>query len=117
MKLHNFPKGTKPPRGGAVVRLQPLRQGLRARSVVVPGESQDDFNRLCDELEAEWRPQSRAEQFLLEQIAVSQWKLARLERDEAGLCGPGIDARERIALWDLPLPTSGPSRALVFQGI
>ena len=98
MSLHNFPKGPKPPRGGAVVRLQPLREGLRARSVVVPGESRDDFNQLCDDLEAEWKPQSRSEQCLLEEMAVSHWKLARRERDEVALIGLDADARERIAL-------------------
>jgi hypothetical protein len=81
----------------AVVRLQPLRQGLCARAVVLPGESQSDFDGLCDRLEAEWRPQTPTEQFLLEQMAVSQWKLARLERDEMALLGQ-IGAAERIEL-------------------
>ena len=83
--------GPKTPAGKASVKLNGLRHGLRARTVILPGENAGDFHQLCDDLEAEWRPQSRTEHFYLEQMAISQWKLTRIEL-----------AEERIALEACP---------------
>src|SRR6202011_3925153 len=74
--------GPKTPEGKAAISMNALRHGLRARTVVLPGENRDEFNQLCDDLEVEWHPQSRTEQFYVEQMAVSQWKLARMELGE-----------------------------------
>jgi hypothetical protein len=68
-----------------VVTLKPLRDGLRARTVVLPEENRQEFHQLCDDLEAEWNPRSRTEQFYLEQMAVNQWKLTRLEVGEINI--------------------------------
>ena len=51
------------------MKLNGLRHGLRARTVILPGENADDFHQLCEDLEAEWHPQSRTEHFYLEQMA------------------------------------------------
>src|SRR6266478_6255497 len=72
----------QPPEGKHVVILKPLRLGLRARTVVLPAENRQEFHQLCDDLESEWNPRSRTEQFYLEQMAVNQWKLTRLEVGE-----------------------------------
>ena len=56
--------GPKTPEGKAAVRMNSLRHGLRARTVVLPGESREEFNQLCDDLEAEWQPESSSAQFL-----------------------------------------------------
>src|SRR6476661_2780798 len=77
--------GPKTPEGKAIVRLNSLRHGLRARTVVLPGESNQEFNELCDDLEAEWQPESRTAQFYLEQMAISQWQLMRMEVGEANI--------------------------------
>jgi hypothetical protein len=77
--------GPKTPEGKAAVSMNALRHGLRARTVVLPGENREEFNHLCDDLEVEWHPQSRTEQFYLEQMAVSQWKLTRMEVGEAAI--------------------------------
>jgi hypothetical protein len=79
--------GPKTVAGKAAVRLNPLRHGLRARDVILPDEDPEAFHQLCDDLEAEWQPRTRTEQFYLEQMAVSQWKLSRVEWAEAGLVG------------------------------
>src|SRR5579864_5140924 len=71
--------GPKTPEGKAACSMNALRHGLRARSVLLPGEDPSEFHQLCNDLEAEWRPQSRTEQFYVEQMAVSQWKLVRME--------------------------------------
>jgi len=77
-----------------------LRHGLRARTVVLPGEVRDEFHQLCDDLEAEWRPQSRTEHFYLEQMAVSQWKLNRMEAGEANLCKETVISKTQVPLLD-----------------
>src|SRR6266851_3789863 len=77
--------GPKTPEGKAAVSMNSLRHGLRARTVVLPGENREEFNQLCNDLEVEWHPQSRTEQFYVEQMAVSQWKLTRMEVGEAAI--------------------------------
>src|SRR4029077_7128074 len=83
----NAQKSTGPqtPEGKAAVSMNALRHGLRARTVVLPGENPEDFHQLCDDLEVEWHPQSRTEQFYVEQIAVSQWNLTRMEVVEVNI--------------------------------
>jgi hypothetical protein len=77
-----------------------LRHGLRARTVVLPGEDLHEFQQLCDDLEVEWQPQSRSEQFYLEQMAVSQWKLVRLEVGEVNIFKNPDSPQNQVPLLD-----------------
>src|SRR3981081_3409970 len=77
--------GPRTPEGRSAVSMNALRHGLRARSVVLPGENRQEFDELCNDLEVEWHPASRTEQFYVEQMAVSQWKLTRMEVGEAAI--------------------------------
>jgi hypothetical protein len=92
--------GPKTPEGKAAVRMNSLRHGLRARTVVLPGENREEFNQLCDDLEREWTPQSRTAKFYLEQMAVSQWKLTRMEVAEAGIFKEALSAKVQLPLLD-----------------
>ena len=92
--------GPKTPEGKAAVSMNALRHGLRARTVVLPGENREEFNQLCDDLEVEWRPQSRTEQFYVEQMAVSQWKLTRMEVGEAAIFEDAAASTTKIPLLD-----------------
>ena len=76
-----------------------LRHGLRARTVVLPGEDPTEFHQLCDDLQAEWTPQSRTEQFYVEQMAVSQWKLTRMEVVEVNIF-KDTDAKSQLSMLD-----------------
>jgi hypothetical protein len=58
--------------------------GLHAESAVLPGEDKDKFQQLLERLSAAWMPQDDREKSLVEQIAVNQWKLARIERSISG---------------------------------
>src|SRR5579875_2060955 len=69
--------------GKAAVRLNALKHGLRARQIVLPGESQEDYDQLCHDLESEWQPQTPTERICLEDMAVNRWKLIRGEKQEA----------------------------------
>src|SRR5215471_10316227 len=92
--------GPKTPEGKAAVSMNALRHGLRARSVVLPGENREEFTQLCDDLEVEWHPQSRTEQFYVEQMAVSQWKLIRMEVGEVNLFKDTDNAKGQLPLLD-----------------
>jgi hypothetical protein len=92
--------GPKTPEGKAAVSMNALRHGLRARTVVLPGEDREEFNHLCDDLEVEWHPQSRTEQFYVEQMAVSQWKLIRMEVSEVNIFKDADGAKTQLSLLD-----------------
>ena len=92
--------GPKTPEGKAAVSMNALRHGLRARTVVLPGENREEFTQLCDDLEVEWHPQSRTEQFYVEQMAVSQWKLTRMEVSEVNLFKDADSAKDQLPLLD-----------------
>jgi hypothetical protein len=70
--------GPKTPAGKAAVRLNALRHGLYASLAVLPGESQQHFDQLCDSLHAEWNPQTTTEHIVLQRVAVCHWTQVRL---------------------------------------
>ena len=92
--------GPRTPEGKAAVSLNALRHGLRARRVVLPGEDRAEFQQLCDDLESQWQPLTGAELFYLEQMAVSQWKLSRMEVGEADVYSEAAPASTQIPLLD-----------------
>ena len=92
--------GPKTSEGKAAVSMNALRHGLRARTVVLPGENREEFNQLCDDLEVEWHPQSRTEQFYVEQMAVSQWKLTRMELGEINIFKYPAGPEKQLPLLD-----------------
>lgn len=92
--------GPKTLEGKAVVRLNALRYGLRARSILLPGENPEEYHQLCADLESGWQPQNRTEQLLVEQMAVAQWKLARLEVGERSIFAQTMPAEKQMALLD-----------------
>jgi hypothetical protein len=92
--------GPKTPEGKATVSMNALRHGLRARTVVLPGENREEFDHLCDDLEVEWHPQSRTEQFYVEQMAVSQWKLIRMEVGEVNIFKDVESPKDQVPLLD-----------------
>jgi hypothetical protein len=59
-----------------------LRHGLRARTIVLRDENQDDYDRLHADLQNLYQPRNAAEQHLVDQAVVAQWKLARAEAFE-----------------------------------
>src|ERR1039458_7563171 len=74
--------GPKTREGKEAVRLNALTYGLRARNLILPSEDPEEYKQLWADLEAEWQPQSRTERMHLEQMATSQWLLARFAKSE-----------------------------------
>src|SRR5579864_5879706 len=76
--------GPKTPEGRAAVRLNGVKHGLTAETLVLKGESEADFTGLLDSLEAEHAPTTPSEEALVVQLAMSTWRLRRLYHQEAG---------------------------------
>ena len=92
--------GPRTPEAKAAVRMNALRHGLRARTVVLPAENPEEFHQLCDDLQDGWQPQSRTEHFYVEQMAISQWKLTRVEIAEKSIVAQEVSAKTQIPLLD-----------------
>jgi hypothetical protein len=76
--------GPKTPEGRAAVRLNGVKHGLTAETIVLKGESQADYTNLLDSLEAEHDPATPTEEALVVQLAMATWRLRRLYNVESG---------------------------------
>lgn len=90
--------GPRTAEGKAAVRLNALTYGLRARSLLITGENPEDYKQLWAGLEAEWQPQTRTERLHLEQMATSQWLLARVAEGEGRIYEEDLPAEKQLAL-------------------
>src|ERR1039457_1053754 len=92
--------GPKTPEGKAAVRLNALTYGLRARQLLLPNEDPEEYKQLWADLEAEWQPQTPTERMRLEQMATSQWLLARLAKKERTICERRFPFDDELPLLD-----------------
>src|SRR5438105_14997355 len=93
--------GPKTQEGKAAVRLNSLRHGVYAKTLLLPGESREDFNQLCEDLERDWQPQTRTEQEHVEEMATCIWKKIRLQVAENSILRQDGAAKEQIHLVDV----------------
>jgi hypothetical protein len=75
--------GPRSEEGRKAVSLNSLLHGLRARHVLTIAEKFPEFHRHCAVLFEEWQPKTPTEQFLVEQMAITQWKLGRMDAMES----------------------------------
>jgi hypothetical protein len=75
--------GPRTPEGKAASALNSVVHGVRARHAVLILEQWPEFRQLCADLMGEWQPQTPTERFQVEQMAVIQWKLGRLDAAES----------------------------------
>jgi hypothetical protein len=71
--------------GKAVVRFNAVRHGLLTQDVVLPGEDADAFEDLWNKVRADRSPVGPIEEFLVDRIVNSMWRLQRLARAETAL--------------------------------
>src|SRR5437899_12356743 len=76
--------GPKTPEGRAAVRLNGVKHGLCAETMVLPGEKEADFNALFDAFEAEHQPETAIEAAIVRHLAMCTWRLQRVYRAETG---------------------------------
>ena len=74
--------GPRTPEGKAVSCQNRLSHGLCSSSLLVPGESQADFDLLHAEMTAAYAPVHEQERMLTDQLVVAQWRLNRAYRIE-----------------------------------
>src|ERR1700737_3346483 len=74
----------KTPEGRPAVRLNGVKHGITAQTLVLKGESESDFTALLDSHEAEHHPATPTEEALVLQLAMATWRLRRLYHAEAG---------------------------------
>src|ERR1700689_3775458 len=76
--------GPRTPEGRAAVRLNGVTHGLTAKTLVLKGESEDDFKALFSSLEAEHQPAAPTEEILVADLAMTTWRRRRLYKMESG---------------------------------
>jgi len=76
--------GPRTPEGRAAIRLNGVKHGLTAQTLVLPGESKTEFENLLAALEAEHQPATPTEQILVAQLAMATWRMRRFYNMEAG---------------------------------
>jgi hypothetical protein len=72
--------GPKTPRGRAAVRMNSLKHGLNAKTLVLPGESRAEYKTLLRSLEAEHQPTTPRERRLVTESANALWRARRILR-------------------------------------
>jgi len=91
--------GPKTAEGKSRSRLNGLIHGLRARTVVLPGEDEQEYNRRCEDMARQLRPANALEATLVETLVASSWRLGRCRRAEkAALTQQVLDAEEGLAV-------------------
>src|ERR1700739_2581206 len=70
-------KGPVTPEGKAVSSRNSLTHGMLANSVLLPGESEEEFERLHAALMEEWRPETADELAMVRTMIVAKWRQMR----------------------------------------
>ena len=93
----NAQKSTGPntAEGRAVSKMNALKHGLLAQTVVVRGhqfkESTNEFKKLCQEFYADMNPVGPLEEMLVGQIVTATWRLRRARTAESGEIALSVD--------------------------
>ena len=74
--------GPRTAEGKAKTRLNPLKHGLTAETIVLPFESPDDYRELQQSVLDDLQPQGVTQQILVERFVQRHWVAQRLARTE-----------------------------------
>ena len=94
--------GPKSVAGKAIVARNAMTHGLRARQVLIDGESQEEFEWLHEAMVAERKPVGVLEHELVETIVVSLWRLKRAKRIEVEIIEHFSEEPEQAKAGQLP---------------
>jgi hypothetical protein len=86
--------------GKAAASRNAVTYGLRARTLLLPGEDYRDYQQICAGLEAEWQPQTPTERFYLETMSTAHWLLARADISEQYICQAQLPLEKESNLLD-----------------
>ncbi len=92
--------GPRTATGKAVARMNALNHGLRAVHLLIPGEDEEEFTQLREQLFEQFQPEGPLEAQLVDDILAGLWRKRRLVRAEAGiLAGRMLDDDRFSRLW------------------
>jgi hypothetical protein len=77
--------GPATPNGRAISSRNSLRHGLRAKTILIPGESRRKFQTLLDDYIDQFQPLGPVEFDLVQTMAIARWRLNRVLAIEATL--------------------------------
>src|SRR5438876_3111604 len=83
--------GPRTPEGRAAVRLNGVKHGLQAETLILPGEKESDFTDLLQSFDAEHQPTGPLEEALVRRLALAVWRQNRLYHFEAGFIAASLD--------------------------
>jgi hypothetical protein len=90
--------GPKTPEGKAAVRLNALIYGLRARTLIIPGENQEEYQQSHDTLVSELQPIGEVERMQIQQMAIAHWLLARIAYGESRIYQEDVVIERQLSL-------------------
>ena len=93
--------GPRSKRGKEVVSKNAMRHGLSAQQVLVPGESEEEFEALIQKLISEFEPEGEFELQLVERISTCIWRQRRIYRIESEILRAEYLEAEIVRLRDL----------------
>jgi hypothetical protein len=108
-------RGPATPEGRAASSRNSLRHGFTAQSVVLPNESQEDFQSLLDSYTHQFRPQGGVEMDLVQTMAAARWRLRRISTIETTLLNNEMTRRAKDCRRELNNPDDLARLAWVFQ--
>ena len=89
--------GPRTESGKAVSRMNALKSGIDAQSLVITGEEPSDLTALTAEYYDRFQPQFPEERCLVDSLVSADWLLRRLRKAEAQLWDEEMDAAERYS--------------------
>jgi hypothetical protein len=84
--------GPRTPEGKAATRLNAVAHGLTSKSIVLPHESQEEYDEVHQSLIDAHRPATSHETLLIERVAQAHWRLQRCLNVERAFLENRIDA-------------------------
>ena len=93
--------GPKTPEGKDASRRNALNWGFRARVLLMEPEDPAEYHYLWCQLLNEWQPQAQTELLQLEQMATSQWLLARMALREVRVSASDLGMKSELQLLDM----------------
>jgi hypothetical protein len=90
-------RGPTTPEGKARSCLNALKHGLTAKTLVLPGESQEQLQEFIQRFKADLHPQCDTEEYFAQRAAIAAWELDRADR----VIAARLNERVRYGLLDL----------------
>jgi len=90
-------QGPCTPEGKAVSSQNSLQDGFYAiKTILIKGESQQEYDRHCARLRAAWDPQTGHEELQLDDLCRIEWKILRCDRKEADAEDADVPDQQRL---------------------